>query len=63
MEVQEEQPTTEMEVTTDVTQENQPEKPAQTEETKLDNLMKIMVEMNKKMDDNNKELKEDLGKR
>ena len=41
MEEQEEQPTPEVEVTADVTQENQRERPAQTEETKLDNLMTV----------------------
>ena len=65
MEVQEEQPTTEMEVTTVNTQENQPEvnqteRPVATEETKLDNLMRMMMEKFGEMKESTKTLKADL---
>ena len=56
MEEQEEQPTPEVEVTAGDTLENPPDRPAQTEETKLDNLMKIMMEWFDRMERNSKSL-------
>ena len=70
MEVQEEQPTTEMEVTTDNTQENQPEvnqpeKPTQTGDANLMEMLRSLIENNQKkieetLNKNNESLKENL---
>ena len=63
--VQEEQPTSEMEVTTDVTQVNQPEKPTQTGDANLMEMLRTLIENNQKrmeetLNKNNESLKENL---